>query len=161
MAVKITRKQKLAVEAIRANPGISTAQALRKAGYSESMARNPHEFTRSPAFAELAERLMPDKRILKIATAGLEATKKQARIVDRDDKGNPIYDYVDDVDYYARHLYLQTALKIRNLAQTADTPIGDVNIQVINYAPTKPPVNIEQKTADGDGGDTPPARGVS
>jgi hypothetical protein len=132
-----TRKQKLAIQAMSENVGISTGEAMRKAGYSPSSSLQPHRLARSPAFAELAERLMPDKKILKVATAGLTATKKQARIIGRDSKGNPEYEYIDEDDFYARHLYLQTALKIRGLAQTAETPIGDVNIQVINYAEPK------------------------
>ena len=132
-----TRKQKALVAELVANPSISTAEAMRKVGYSESFARQSTIATRSPAFAELAEQYLKTADILAVANDGLHATKKRAEIIDRDAKGNPIYQYVDDTDHYARHMYLQTALKMRNLAQTDDTPIGDINIQVINYAPPK------------------------
>ena len=153
-----TRKQAKAIGILLANTGVSTAQAMRTAGYAETSARNPHYLTRSPAFAELAERFLPDRKLLKVSKQGLEATKKRAEIVGRDSKGNPEYEYVDEVDHYARHQFLQTALKIRGLAQTTDVPVGDINIQVINYADTS---DKNKKMAEVSGADTPPARRVS
>jgi hypothetical protein len=132
-----TRRQKAVIAELVADSGIPMSKALRRAGYSEAIAHNPQVVTRSPAFAELAEMYLKTPDILAVAADGLHATKKRAEIIDRDAKGNPIYQYVDDTDHYARHMYLQTALKIRNLAQSDEQPIGDINIQIINYAPPK------------------------
>ena len=77
--------------------------------------------------------------MLKVAKQGLEADK-----ITRFKDGSKF----KDPDYYARHQYLETALRIRNLAQTAETPLGDINIQVINYADSKPIKSVQTPSND-------------
>jgi hypothetical protein len=120
-----TRKQKEVIALLSANVGISTAEAMREAGYSPSTARQPHRLTKSPVFAELARQYLGDDRLLEVTTAGLTADK-----VTRFKDGTEF----KDPDYYARHQYLETALRIRNLIKPDDASIGgDINIQIINY----------------------------
>lgn len=138
----VTRKQRLAMEALVADSRISTAQALRQAGYATSMVRHPERVTSSLGWQELAAEYLPESTLLKTARDGLQATKL-TRFKDDPDKT------YEEVDYYARHQYLQTGLKIRNLV--SETPLGgDVVINMTNYydTPTPPPptpINIEVK----------------
>ncbi len=130
-----TRKQKAVVKAMVENVGISTGKAMALAGYSPAMVKNPQKMTSSIAFAELAERYLPSDRLLEVATKGLEADK-----VTRFKDGTEF----TDPDYYARHQYLETALRIRNLI-SGDVS-GDINIQVINYAePESKPKTVKIK----------------
>ncbi len=140
-----TRKQKELVKVLSANVGISTAKAMRMAGYSDSMSRQPQAITKTASFQELAEKLLPDSKLVAVAEQGLNATKIQRY------KGGEY----EDPDHYARHLYLQTALKIRNLAQTADTPIGDITINVVNYGDATPPIKSVTAKDNGEVGSPP------
>jgi hypothetical protein len=141
---KLTSKQKTVFSLLSDNVGISTAQAMRKAGYSLSTSRQPQRLTKSANFADLARKYLPDNKLLAVATAGLDADKVIRY------KGETF----TDPDYYARHQYLETALRIRNLAQSDDIPLGDITLNVINYADAtpntaqatpidRPPINID------------------
>ncbi len=133
--IKATRKQQAVIANLVADSSISTAKAMRMAGYGKSMLRHAERVTQSVGFIALAERLLPDSKLLDVASEGLSADKIQRY------KGKEF----KDPDYYARHLYLQTALKIRGLAQTTDTPLGDINIQIVNYKDTpidKPDITV-------------------
>jgi len=126
-----TRKQLKVLEQLSANVGISTAEAMRQAGYSLSTARQPQRLTKSANFADLARKYLPDHKLLDVATAGLDATKVIRY------KGQEF----TDPDYYARHQYLETALRIRNLAQSDDIPLGDITINLVNYAGADSPIS--------------------
>ncbi len=144
-----TRKQAEAIKIISANIGISTAKAMQMAGYSKAMSRQPQVLTKSKGFAELAQEFLPEDKLLSVAQEGLNADKVIRY------KGQEF----TDPDYYARHLYLQTALKIRNLAQTADTPIGDITINVVNYGDATPPIKSVTAKDNGDVGSPPSVKG--
>jgi len=45
---------------------------------------------------------------------GLQATSKKPHLVDRDEKGKPVYEYTDEEDYSVRHKYLETGLKLKS-----------------------------------------------
>ncbi len=122
-----TRKQKEVVKQILANPSISYRKAMLNAGYAPATIVDPQNVLASKGFAELAAEYLPEDRLLDVARDGLDAMR-----VTRDKFG----DKYEDPDHYARHQFLETALRIRNLAQKAETPLGDVHIQVINYAGT-------------------------
>ncbi len=124
-----TRKQKAVVEQILANPSISYRKAMLNAGYAAATVVDPQNVLASKGFAELAAEMLPEDRLLDVARDGLDAMK-----ITRDKFG----DKYEDPDHYARHQFLETALRIRNLAQRAETPLGDVHIQVINYAEVEP-----------------------
>ena len=67
----MTLKQTKALQNMVENGGISAYRAMRMAGYSHAMARNPHKFTRSPRVSEyLSERgITPEKAISSISDA--------------------------------------------------------------------------------------------
>ncbi len=146
---KVTEKMKRAMAEMVGNSRVSTRKALMAAGYSPGVYNQPQKVLATAGWAELASEYLPERNLLEVAKAGLTATKQAAHIVGRDSKGNPEYDYIEEVDYYARHQYLQTGLKIRNLV--SETPLGgDVVINMTNYydTPTPPPptpINIEIK----------------
>ena len=123
--IRASRKQKAVLALLSADVGKSYSQAMREAGYSTLSARQSHRLAKSPVFAELAQRYLPDDRLLEVSQQGLTADK-----VTRFKDGTEF----KDPDYYARHQYLETALRIRNLIKPDDANIGgDINIQIINY----------------------------
>lgn len=134
-----TRKQQKVFALLSADVSKSTAQAMREAGYSASTSRQPQRLTKSPLFIDLARKYLPDHKLLEVATKGLDADK-----VTRFKDGSQF----TDPDYYARHQYLETALRIRNLIQTDDIPLGDVTINVVNYADAKPIVDASKPIID-------------
>lgn len=145
-----TPKQRKVLAVMAENSGLSARKALLMAGYSQSIADNPKRITQTDSFQALAEQFLPADKLLKITDEGLTATKVLRY------KGQEFI----DPDYYARHQYLETALRIRNLTQTGDTPLRDINIQIINYGDTplkEDAVNVKEESG-GERVDTPPAR---
>lgn len=53
-------------------------------------------------------------KAIKILDEGMSATKKEPRVVDRDDKGKPIYDYVEEPDYVARMGWWDRFMRLQN-----------------------------------------------
>jgi hypothetical protein len=129
---KPTGKQVAFLQEMLADSSRSLAETAVAAGYSPRHARAPSKITRSLGFLELAARYLPDRKLLEVATAGLDADK-----VTRFKDGQEF----TDPDYYARHQYLETALRIRNLAQSDDIPIGDITINLVNYAAAESPTS--------------------
>lgn len=101
--------------------------AMREAGYPETTAKNPQQVTRSKTWEKLMEKYLPDTLLIKTHKEGLKATTKKPHLIDRDDKGRPVYEYVPEDDYSVRHKYLETAYKIKNKIPQA-TPITAVQI---------------------------------
>ncbi len=140
MPRKPTRKQKAAATIIMANPGISTAEAMRQAGYSNAMVRNPQDLLKSRTFAELLEEYLPDERLAEVHAAGLDAVK-----ITRDKFG----DKYEDPDYYVRHSYLETAYKIKGrLTPPNSDKTGDVviNLAIYGQQNDRHTVQVQPKT---------------
>lgn len=55
-----TLKQRKVVKETLENPGISLSKAMKKAGYSTPMSRNPQELTQSKGWQELMKEYLPD-----------------------------------------------------------------------------------------------------
>lgn len=144
--IKATRKQRLAMAELVADSSISTAKAMKRAGYAPAMLRHAERLTNSLGWAELAAKYLPDDTLLNVAQQGLNATKL-TRFKDDPDKT------YEEVDYYARHQYLQTGLKIRGLGGESTPPIGDMTVNIVNYydtdtSPSPTPTKIEIKAKD-------------
>ena len=92
-------KQRSVVKELVENGG-SVSGAMRKVGYSPATAKNPNKLTDSEGFKQLAAEFLPDDLLLKVHKEGLKAV---------DPKGNP--------DYNARHKYLDTGYKVRELVK--------------------------------------------
>jgi len=101
----------------RVMKGESTRSAMKKAGYSDATIVNPQNVTKSKGWKELEKKYLPDKMLLRVHKQGLKAVAKKPHMIDRDDKGKPIYEYVSEVDYQTRHKYLETAYKIKGKFQ--------------------------------------------
>lgn len=78
--------------------GGSVAQAMREEGYSEAYVKNPHKLTRSKTWQELLQEYIPQEALAQKHGELLEATTKLHKIVGRDSKGNPEYDFIDVPD---------------------------------------------------------------
>src|SRR5574341_427314 len=115
-----TIKQLKAIENVVENRG-NVSKAMLDAGYDETTAKNPKNLTESRAWQDLMDKYLDDKRLVRVHAEGLGARRKRAEIVDRDDKGRPVYQYFDEPDYFARHKYLETAYKIKDKLNAEDT----------------------------------------
>lgn len=102
-----TLKQKEAAKILLENPGIPVSKAMREAGYSEPMARNPQELINSKGFRELAEE------------AGLTVEFLLSALYD-DIKGKP----------KKRLGEMQLAGKWIGLEKWSDTPATEHNTQI-------------------------------
>jgi hypothetical protein len=69
--------------------------------------------TKAKGWQELITKYIPDKDLIKVHKEGLGATTKKPHLIDRDDKGRPIYDYIPEEDFSVRHKYLDTAYKLK------------------------------------------------
>lgn len=107
-----TMRQKLAVDKVVGNGGNIT-RAMLEAGYSPNTANTPQKLTESDGWKELMDQHLPDKLLTKVHKEGLQATTKKPHLVDRDDKGRPVYEYIPEDDYATRHRYLETAYKLK------------------------------------------------
>lgn len=134
-----TLKQKKAIKRVVENGG-NVSRAMIESGYSKNTAKTPQKLTESKAWLELIEKELPDSKLAKVHKEGLAATHKQPRIVDRDKRGAPIYDYVSEPDFNARHKYLETAYKIKGktLDIEKDKPIF-MPLQINFIVDDKPP----------------------
>ncbi len=65
-----TVKQKLAVKKTLENGG-NVSKAMKEAGYSKAMAKNPQKLTESLGWQELMEKELPDSNLIKVHKEGL------------------------------------------------------------------------------------------
>lgn len=56
-----------------------------------------------------------DQDLIRVHKQGLKATKKEQKIIGRDDDGKPEYEMIDVEDYGVRHKYLDSAYKIKGI----------------------------------------------
>jgi hypothetical protein len=68
----------------------------------------------------------PEKDLIKVHKEGLAATTLKPHLVDRDDKGRPVYEYMLEDDYAVRHKYLDTAYKLKG----AYAPEKSINLNI-------------------------------
>ena len=113
-AQRTVQRHKKVIKAISENVGTAKTEKeiLLEAGYSESYAESGH-IKDTKTWSELLEKALPDELLTKVHTEGLSAVNKIHKIVDRDEEGKPVYDFVDVDDYGVRHRYLDTAYKLK------------------------------------------------
>lgn len=106
-----TMKQKKAFKEVL--NGSTISGAMIKAGYSETTASTTGKLTNTKGWEELMDKHFPDKLLAKKHHEGLNATTKKPQLIDRDDKGRPIYEYIPEEDYATRFRYLDSAYKLK------------------------------------------------
>ena len=106
-----TLKQKKAFKAVV--NGSTIKAGMLQAGYSEETAKRTNKVTRTKGWQELMEKHLPDALLAKKHKEGLDAVTKKPHLVDRDDKGRPVYEYVSEDDFAVRHKYLDSAYKLK------------------------------------------------
>lgn len=121
-----TRKQKKAVKILLENPGISTSEVMRQAGYSDaSIVDGQKNLLQTKGFRELMEEYLPDERLAQVHSEGLSAVKTT-----RDKFG----DRYEDPDYYVRHSYLETAYRIKGrLNPTNSDNVQPITVNLVLY----------------------------
>lgn len=126
-----TTKQKIAFKEVL--NGSTITKAMKKAGYSPTTASTTGKLTNTKGWEELMELHLPDKLLAKKHREGLNATKKEPQIIDRDLKGAPVYEYVSEVDFSTRHKYLDSAYKLKGRYATSDINVSNKTL-VINIS---------------------------
>lgn len=110
----ILPKHKIVLNKMTGNnrSGMNLKQAQIDAGYSENYA-DSGRIKNTISWQELMEQQLPDETLLKVHKEGLNAMRREYKIVDRDDRGNPIYDFIEVEDYAVRHRYLDSGYKLK------------------------------------------------
>ena len=113
-SLKTTKeKVKEVFDKIGVDPSRSVGEVMEEVGYSESYSKKPHVFKNTQIAKKEYKARFPEKLLEKVHKEGLNATTKKPHLIDRDDKGRPIYDYIEEKDYSTRHKYLDSAYKLR------------------------------------------------
>ena|SRR3990167_3719072 len=107
-----TFKQKKAFKAVL--NGSTITKAMVRAGYSKTTASTTGKLTNTKGWHELMDENFPDELLAKKHKEGLNATIKKPHLIDRDNKGKPIYEYKREEDFSTRHKYLDSAYKLKN-----------------------------------------------
>ena len=108
----MTTKQAVAAKLTLENNG-NVSKALKQAGYSPSLVKNPQIVTRSKGWQEAMEAAgITPKKLMKVMNDGLKATKKTVSL-----SGDIV---AEDEDYAIRHKYLDTALKVAGAYQNTE-----------------------------------------
>lgn len=109
----MTTKQALASKKLVENGG-NVSKAMREAGYSKAMAKNPQKLTQSKAWQQLMEKYLPDATLLQVHQEGLQANKIiSARIIGMD-ATDQTDDFIEVPDHAVRHKFLETAYKLKH-----------------------------------------------
>lgn len=126
-----TEKQKKAIAKVLENGG-NVSKAMKDAGYSAAMAKNPQKLTQSQAFQTyMHEAGVTDQKLVEVLKGGLDATKTIVMGKEEDS-------FVDiQPDYPTRHKYLETALKVKGIGKDIDSGSTYNFTQVINEKGSK------------------------
>jgi hypothetical protein len=118
---KPTAMQKQAFNKMVENGG-NKASALKSVGYSSAVVNNPSKVTESKGWKQLEEEYLPQDKIAKIISEGMEATKsgfEYKEVEVKDENGNmktEIKKVVVKVkDWHAIHRFVDTACKLRGM----------------------------------------------
>jgi hypothetical protein len=119
--IEPTTMQRQTFEHLVANGG-NMSDAMRKAGYSEAMARNPQKLKSSPAWKQMEDRYFPEEMLAEVHNAGLKATKTITKPVEVEveDKDGTVSTVIKNVlvevpDHNIRHRFLDMAYKVRGM----------------------------------------------
>ena len=139
MPRKPTRKQKAAVKLILENPSLSTSEVMRQVGYSDASVVDPNKnLLETKGFQELFDEVITSEDLLKVHKHGLKAFRETPRIIGRDLKGSPIYDYIQVPDFNAQHKFLETGYKIKGrLTSVNGDNMSSINITLATYEADK------------------------
>ena len=122
-----TLKQKRAFAEVGVNGG-NISKAMVVAGYSREVAKRTDKLTRTKGWQELMQEHFPDRLLAKKHKDGLDATMRRPHLIDRYDKGRPVYEYVKEDDFSTRHKYLDSAYKLKGLYAPEKHIVGTVSL---------------------------------
>jgi hypothetical protein len=107
--------------------GGTMSSAMRKAGYSDAMIKNPQKVTKSKGFKEILEIMgINDNALAKTLKEGLEAVK----IV----KLRNTYTAIPD--FSTRHKFLETTLELKGyIGRNSKPNLDNVNVVFVNNIP--------------------------
>lgn len=127
----MTIKQRLTAKEMVENGG-NMASAMRKAGYSDAMVKNPHKVKSSKGFKEVLKIMgISDERLVQILSEGLNSYKLTAVKADSESTFNVM------PDFGTRHKYLLTVLELKGyIGKNANNLTNDSgNVVFVNDIP--------------------------
>lgn len=124
--VYIPEKQKRAFVEMLKNPDLPKRIALKRAGYSDSMAMTAAP-TRTKSWAYLMEKYLPDRNLARVHKQLLN--KKEIHIIRKDENGKEIYEELKTPDTQAATKALEMAYKLKR--RYGDDITQGVAIQVV------------------------------
>lgn len=101
-----TIRQKIAYKEVV--KGSTIVSAMRKAGYAASTSSRTNKLTRTKGWEELVENFISDRKLAKVHSEGLEATKYESRL-----SGKGESELMEVPDYSVRHKYLESGYKVK------------------------------------------------
>ncbi len=111
--------------------GMSKKDALLKAGFSMSTARQPKRVLESKGFQKLLKRRIGDEGLIKTLKEGLKATTTKVVVVGKYKDGTPITKRIHQKDFSVRHKYLKTGLELKGHIKEDPGNNSIINIAVI------------------------------
>jgi len=102
-------KLKLVLDNLAENGGMM-GQAIKDAGYSQTVVKSPTKLTKGKGWQKLIEQKVKDSKLIKVLNEGLDAGK---RVFKNNNETGEIEDMGIEADYATRHKYLDTGLKIK------------------------------------------------
>lgn len=115
MIVSMTVKQCRAAQELVVNGG-NTPMALRKAGYSAAMIKNPQKVTRSKGFQKVLGELVDDEKLACVLREGLDALKP---IKGKGSDGKFLGFYPD---FAVRYKYVEICLRLKGYLNNSQQP---------------------------------------
>ncbi len=117
-----TLRQKVAFKNTLENRG-NVSSAMRISGYSDAYSKNPQQLTESVGWKQLLDQDLADNKLTLKNSEGLDAIKH--------------YKGTDEPDHYIRHMFLETALKLKNKFPKEQTGYQDIPITLNVYGNDK------------------------
>lgn len=111
-------------------------QILLDAGYGPGIAKNPDIVIESKGFKELLEQYLPDSKLAKVHSEGLEANKIISANITYGEADEKTNDFIEVPDYTARKGYLELAYKVKGKIAPDPTPPPTSNTYNLFYQPT-------------------------
>jgi len=84
-----------------------------------------NEILKRPKITSLIDEYIKEEDLYQVHKEGLASVRQVNKIVGRDSKGQPEYEFVDVVDYQTRHKYLETGYKILGKLAPEKDPGGN------------------------------------
>jgi hypothetical protein len=133
-----TAKQRRALAKAAENGGNISA-AMRAVGYSPATAKTPQKLTESKGWKELVDEYLPDDKLAKVHSEGLEANKIISANITYGDADEKTNDFIEVPDHATRHKFLESAYKLKGRSLSDTDKLGGTSITNFTQIIINPP----------------------